>query len=120
MNRRAALRKAERAAQVVTRFEEWVATVVDRDGERVPVLRYDDGRGDDGLPSAVLLEHEHEHEPEHEPAPPSLPVWPGPHPPPPLVANLYAPYSPPPRPMIVCGHREAPRPAVLRRRRRAL
>jgi hypothetical protein len=55
-----------------------------------------------------------------EPAPqpqPKLPVWLGPGPPPPLVANLYAPYSPPP--LI---HREPPppRPAVLRRRLRGV
>jgi hypothetical protein len=56
---------------------------------------------------------------EPEPAPqPKLPVWPGPGLPPPLIANLYAPYSPPPlRPTI---RREAPRPAVLRRRLRGV
>jgi hypothetical protein len=62
-----------------------------------------------------------------EPAPPSapvavpqqpaLPIWPGPCPPPPLVADRYS-WTPPPQPMIVGGHRETPRPAVLRRRRR--
>jgi hypothetical protein len=92
-------------APIVTRFEEKPSeTVIERDGKSIPVPRYDDGRGDDCLKG--------------EAAPP-LPVWPGPCLPPPLVANLYAPYSPPPRPMIVGGHREAPRPAVLRRRRRA-
>jgi hypothetical protein len=92
-------------------------TMLERDGKNVPVPRYD--RGDDCIEGevaapAVLIEHA----PEPEPAPtlpPPLPVWPGPGLPPPLVARLYAPYSPPP--MI---HREPPpppRPAVLRRRR---
>jgi hypothetical protein len=53
-----------------------------------------------------------------EPEPPSLPVWPGPGLPPPLVANLYAPPQPLPLPPVI--HREAPRPAVLRRRLRGL
>jgi hypothetical protein len=57
--------------------------------------------------------------PEPAPQPPSsLPVWPGPGLPPPLIAHLYAPYSPPP-PI----HREAPerpRVAVLRRRLRGV
>jgi hypothetical protein len=103
MNRRAALKKAERAraieAQAVTGFEESIVTAAD-----------------DCLPSASMIE------PETllETPPPPLPVWLGPCPPPPLVAHLYAPYSPPPppRPMIVGGPREAPRPAVLRRRLR--
>jgi hypothetical protein len=100
------------------------ATTIERDGKSIPVPRYDDRRGDDCLAGEVaaparLIEHEPEHEPE-----PSLPVWPGPGLPPPLVANLYAPYSPPPLPqMIAGGHREEPpslRPAVLRRRLRSV
>jgi hypothetical protein len=95
--------------------------VIERDGKSIPVPRYE--RGDDCLegeaaPSPVLIEHEEAVA--SEPSPPPLPVWSGPGLPPPLVANLYAPYSPPP-PMIAGGHREAPpppRPAVLRRRRR--
>jgi hypothetical protein len=89
-------------------------TVMERDGKRIPVPRYD--RGDDCLdgeatPQPVLIEHAPEPEVvllKHEPEPPSLPVWPGPHAPPPLVARLYAPYSPPP-PMISGGRREEPR-----------
>jgi hypothetical protein len=69
---------------------------------------------------AVLIKPEPEPkpEPEHEPLQ-ALPVWPGPGLPPPLVANLYAPYSPPP-PLI---HREPPpppRPVALRRRLRGV
>jgi hypothetical protein len=99
-------------------------TVIERDGKSIPIPRYE--RGDDCLkgeaaPPPVLIEHEPEPEAvliEHEPEPP-LPVWPGPGLPPPLIAHLYAPYSPPK--MISGGQREAPatpRPAVLRRRRR--
>jgi hypothetical protein len=101
-----------------------VETVMERDGKGIPVPRYDDGRGDDCVegevaPPAVLIEHAPEPpavliEPELSP----LLVWPGPGLPPPLVANLYAPYSPPPLPAVV--HREEPpasRLAVLRRRR---
>jgi hypothetical protein len=101
-------------------------TVIERDGKSIPVLRYE--RGDDCLEgeaaaSPVLIEHAPEPqpvllEPEPEPASPSLPVWPGPGLPPPLVAHLYAPYSPPP---VI--HREPPppaRPAVLRRRLRGV
>jgi hypothetical protein len=106
-------------------------TVIERDGKSIPVPRYEPG--DDCLEGevaepAVLLEHEPEpelalieHELEPSPPSPSLPVWPGPGLAPPLVANLYAPYSPPP--MIAGGHREAPtppRPAVLRRRLRGV
>jgi hypothetical protein len=96
-------------------------TVMERDGKSIPVPLYD--RGDDCLEGEmasppVLLEHEDAiaSEPEPEPA---LPVWPGPGLPPPLVARLYAPYSPKP-PLI---HREpppSPRPAVLRRRLRGV
>jgi hypothetical protein len=102
--------------------------VIERDGKSISVPRYDDGHGDDYLEGevatpSVLIEHAPEPEAallerEPEAAQPSLPVWPGPGLPPPLVANLYAPYSPPPRPMIVGGHREAARPVVLPRRRR--
>jgi hypothetical protein len=88
-------------------------TLLERDGKSVAVPRYE--RGDDCIEgeaaaAPVLIGNE------PAPEPPALPVWPGPGLPPPLVANLYAPYSPPP--MI---HREPPpppRPAVLRRRRR--
>jgi hypothetical protein len=102
-------------------------TVIERDGKSIPVPRYDRGddcpEGEAATPS-VLIEHEPESEPvliEHEPEPPpppSLPVWPGPGLPPPLIANLYAPYSPP-----RTIHREVPppsRPAVLRRRLRGV
>ena len=102
-------------------------TVMERDGISVPVPRYDSGddcvEGEVADPP-VLIEHAPEpeavlieREPEPEPQPP-LPVWPGPGLPPPLVANLYAPYSPP---MIAGVQREEPaprRPTVLRRRRR--
>jgi hypothetical protein len=107
-------------ARFVFRFEEKLGeTVLERDGKSIPVRRYD--CGDDCLdgeaaPPAVLIEHEHEHE--HEPLQ-TLPAWPGPGLPPPLVARLYAPYSPKP-PLI---HREppsSPRPAVLRRRLRGV
>jgi hypothetical protein len=100
-------------------------TVIERDGKAIPVPRYAEGRGDNCLegemaPQPVLIEHEPEPEVlAHEPEPPSLPVWPGPGLPLPLVANLYAPYSPPP-PMIAGSHREPPRPAVLRRRLRGV
>jgi hypothetical protein len=99
--------------------------VLERDGKSLPVPRYD--RGDDCLEGEavappVLIERAAEPEAvsiEHEPeSAQTLPVWPGPGLPPPLVANLYAPYSP--APMI---HREAPpapRPAVLRRRLRGV
>jgi hypothetical protein len=102
-------------------------TMLERDGKSIPVPRYE--CGDDcieGEAPAALIGHkpepepepEPEHEHEHEPLQTLLPAWPGPGLPPPLVAHLYALYSPPPRPMIVGGHREAPRPAVLRRRPR--
>jgi hypothetical protein len=87
-------------------------TMLERDGKSVPVPRYncgDECLESETAPPVVLIE---------QTARPSLPVWPGPGLPPPLVANLYAP-SLPPSLMI---HREAPlppRPAVLRRRRRA-
>jgi hypothetical protein len=101
-------------------------TMLERDGKSIPVPRYDDGHCLEGeaAPPAVLIEHEPEPELaliEHEHEPP-LPMWPGPGLPPPLVARLFAPYSPPP--MFAGGHREAsqepttPRVAVLRRRRR--
>jgi hypothetical protein len=97
---------ARAKATIVRSFqEEPGATVIERDGKSIPVPRYDEGRGDDCVESEVV-----------PPARPSLPVWPGPGLPPPLIANLYAPYSPPPSLMI---HPEAPprpRPAVLRRR----
>jgi hypothetical protein len=96
-------------------------TVMERDGKSIPVPRYD--RGDDCLegevaPPAVLIEHEDAIGP--EPSPLSLPLWSGPGLPPPLVAHLYAPYSPPPtlRPMIRREEPPPPRPAILRRRRR--
>jgi hypothetical protein len=83
------------------------------------VTSFQEERDDDCLegeaaPQPVSIEHEPESEQ-------TLPVWPGPGLPPPLVANLYAPYSPPP--MIAGGHREAPpapRPVVLRRRLRVV
>jgi hypothetical protein len=102
-------------------------TVMERDGKSVPVPRYDSG--DDCVEGEVvdppvLIEHAPEPEvaliePEPEPEPPSLPVWPGPGLPPPLVANLYAPYSPLP-PMIRREEPPPPRPAVLRRRLRGV
>jgi hypothetical protein len=101
-------------------------TVLERDGKSIPVPRYDEGRCLEGeaAPPAVLIEHEPEpeaveHEP--EPSPPPLPAWSGPGLPPPLVAHLYAPYSPPRR--VVGGEREEPpppRPTVLRRRLRGV
>ena len=101
-------------------------TVIERDGKSIPVPRYD--RDDDCLegevaPPSMLIAHEPEpevalieHEP--EPAPPSLPVWPGPGLPSPLVAHLFAPYSP--RMIAGIQREESPprRPVVLRRRRR--
>jgi hypothetical protein len=86
-------------------------TVIERDGKRISIPRYDDGRTDDCLEGeaatlAVLIEHKDAVSPEPvedaiapEPvAPvPTLPIWPGPYAPPPLVAHLYAPYAPPPR-----------------------
>jgi hypothetical protein len=94
--------RARGKATIVTSFQDWPdATVIECDGKSIPVPRYDEGRVESEIAP---------------PARPSLPVWPGPHPPPPLVANLYAPYLPPPSSMI---HREVPprpRPAVLRRR----
>jgi hypothetical protein len=88
---------------IVTRFEEKPGeTMLARDGKNISVPSYDKGRGLEG---------------EAAPQPP-LPAWPGPGLPPPLVARLYAPYSPP---MIVSSPRKAPpipRPLVLRRRRR--
>jgi hypothetical protein len=98
-------------------------TVLKRDGQSIPVPRYD--RGDDCLEGEAALvaliehehEHEHEHKHEHEREPlQTLPAWPGPGLPPPLIARLYAP-----PPMIVSVPREepaTPRPLVLRRRRR--
>jgi hypothetical protein len=99
-------------------------TVIERDGKSIPVPLYDEGHCLEGeaAPPAVLIGHEPEPEVvliEHQLEPSPLPVWPGPGLPPPLVTHLYAPYSPPP--MIAGGeviHREAPRVAVLRRRRR--
>jgi hypothetical protein len=128
MNRQRALKKAERdrvifrdevEGEVETRFKvELSAAVIDCDGTSIPDLRCGEGRGDDWSPPPVLIERERE--PEREPERPSssLPVWPGPRPPPPLVAHLYAFYSPPPQPMIARGHCEVPRVAVLRRRLR--
>jgi hypothetical protein len=96
---------------IVTRFEEKPGeTMLERDGNTVPVPRYDCG-DDCPPPPLVLLE------PEREPLQ-TLPIWPGPGLPPPLVARLYA--SPP---MIAGVQREAPaprRPAVLRRRLRVV
>jgi hypothetical protein len=85
--------------------------VIERDGKKISVPRYDDGRGDDCLEGdvatpAVLIEHKDAVAPEPvedaiAPEPvasaPTLPMWPGPYAPPPLVAHLYAPYTPPQR-----------------------
>jgi hypothetical protein len=85
--------------------------VIERDGKRIPVPRYDRGRSEDCLEGevatpAVLIEHKDAVTPEPvedaiAPEPvasePSLPIWPGPYAPPPLVAHLYAPFVPPPR-----------------------
>jgi hypothetical protein len=85
--------------------------VIERDGKKISVPRYDKGRVDDCLEGevatpAVLIEHKDAVAPEPvedaiAPEPvasePSLPIWPGPYAPPPLVAHLYAPYVPPPR-----------------------
>jgi hypothetical protein len=85
--------------------------VIERDGKKISVPRYDKGRVDDCLEGevaspAVLIEHKDAIAPEPvedasalEPvaSAPTLPMWPGPYAPPPLVAHLYAPYVPPPR-----------------------
>jgi hypothetical protein len=130
----------ENAAPAQTYIFKWAGdggnigeTVIERDGKSIPVPRYE--RGDDCLEGEVaeppvLIEHatepeavliEREPEPEPQPEPPSLPVWSGPGLPPPLVAHLYAPYSPSPLPPMIRREEPPPqRPAVLRRRLRGL
>jgi hypothetical protein len=46
---------------------------------------------------AAVIEHRDAIVPEPVASTPALPVWPGPYPPPPLVAHLYAPFTPAPR-----------------------
>ena len=79
--------------------------VIERDGERIEVPRYGDGRTDDCLDGELtrplaLIEHDAEPEPviaEPVAPEPTLPLWPGPYGPPPLVQHLYQPWTPPPR-----------------------
>jgi hypothetical protein len=81
--------------------------VIERDGKKISVPRYDKGRVDDCLEGevatpAVLIEHkdavasepaEDAIAPEPVASAQTLPIYA----PPPLVAHLYAPYVPPPR-----------------------
>jgi hypothetical protein len=74
----------------------------ERDGKSISVPRYDSGRGDgcvegEAATPAVLIERQDAAVPEPVASAPPLPVWPGPYPPPPLVAHLYAPFTPVPR-----------------------
>jgi hypothetical protein len=74
----------------------------ERGGENISVPRYDSGRGDGCVEGevakpAALIEHQDATVPEQVASTPTLPVWPGPYPPPPLVAHLYAPFTPAPR-----------------------
>jgi hypothetical protein len=75
--------------------------VVERDGKNISIPRYDSGRDDgcvevEAATPAVLIEHQDAIVPEPA-STPALPAWPGPYPPPPLVAHLYAPFTPAPR-----------------------
>ena len=84
------------------RFSDREMDVIERDGKNISVPRYRSGRGDDCVEGevatpAVLIEHKDAVVPEPVASTPTLPAWPGPYPPPPLVAHLYAPFTPAPR-----------------------
>ena len=105
--------------------DESATTTFERDGQAFEVPKYGGGSEPiDGevLKSPVLIEHTEPPEPPpaepigSPPGPPLLPVWPGPHPPPPLVANRYQPWSPPkPAPQQRREPEDHPQPEPWRR-----
>jgi hypothetical protein len=96
------------------RFSDREMDVIERDGKNISVPRYSGGPGDDCVEGEVatpaVLEHQDAIVPQPVAPMPALRVWPGPHPPPPLVAHLYAQFTPAPR--VAVAHRAA-RPSTL-------